>query len=161
MVGPTLKCLPFSYARHKGITAQRHFNAYRSSNATRRAAHGVLRPFDGVILKGFPDFWASGNFLRKFGGKSLYWLWGRLRAIASVGESMDGTFLTKNREDRKNSSDDLFIKPPQVNLQKFNLLRLLLLVLGRGRYWNWQGKAVGNTGSFINPDSCSLWRYGH
>ena len=161
MVGPTLKCLPFSYARHKGITAQRHFNAYRSSNATRRAAHGVLRPFDGVILKGFPDFWASGNFLGKFGGKSLYWLWGRLRAIASVGESMDGTFLTKNREDRENSSDDLFIKPPQVNLQKFNLLRLLLLVLGRGRYWNWQGKAVGNTGSFISPDSCSLWRYGH
>ena len=44
MVGPTLKCVPFSYARHKGITAQRHFNDYRSSNATRRAAHSVLGP---------------------------------------------------------------------------------------------------------------------
>ena len=30
--------------RHKGITAQRHFNDYRSSNATRRAAHSVLGP---------------------------------------------------------------------------------------------------------------------
>ena len=148
MVGPTLKCLPFSDARHKGITAQRHFNAYRSSNATRRAAHGVLRPFDGVILKGFPDFWASGNFLGKFGGKSLYWLWGRLRAIASVGESMDGTFLTKNREDRNNSSDDLFIKPPQVNLQKFNLLRLLLLA---GEVLELAGKGCREHRVFYQP----------
>ena len=37
LVGPTLKRLPFSYATHKGITAQRHFKDYSSSNATRRA----------------------------------------------------------------------------------------------------------------------------
>ena len=37
LVGPTLKRLPFSYATHKGITGQRHFKDYSSSNATRRA----------------------------------------------------------------------------------------------------------------------------
>ena len=34
----------FSYERHKGITAQRHFDVYRSSHATRRDAHSVLGP---------------------------------------------------------------------------------------------------------------------
>ena len=35
----TAAYIPFSHARHKGITAPRHFNDYSSSNATRRAAH--------------------------------------------------------------------------------------------------------------------------
>ena len=36
--------LTFFFARHEGITAQRHFSAYRCSNATRRASHSVLGP---------------------------------------------------------------------------------------------------------------------
>ena len=47
LVGPTLKRLPFSYATHKGITAQRHFKDYSSSNATRRAAHSLPRTWPG------------------------------------------------------------------------------------------------------------------
>ena len=39
--------LPFSDARLKGITAQRNFGAYRSSNSTRRAAHSVPRTWPG------------------------------------------------------------------------------------------------------------------
>ncbi len=34
----------FSDERHTVITAQRHFHAYHSSNATRQAAHSVLGP---------------------------------------------------------------------------------------------------------------------
>ena len=47
LVGPTLKRLPFSYATHKGITAQRHCKDYSSSNATRRAAHSLPRTWPG------------------------------------------------------------------------------------------------------------------
>ena len=36
--------ITFFFARHEGITAQRHFSAYRCSNATRRASHSVLGP---------------------------------------------------------------------------------------------------------------------
>ena len=61
---------------------------------------------------------------------------------------MDGTFLTKNREDRNNSSDDLFIKPPQVNLQKFNLLRLLLLA---GEVLELAGKGCREHRVFYQP----------
>ena len=45
MVGPTWKCLPC-------ITAQRHFNDYSDSNATRRAAHSVLGPANPCFVRG-------------------------------------------------------------------------------------------------------------
>ena len=61
---------------------------------------------------------------------------------------MDGTFLTKNREDRDNSSDDLFTKPPQVNLQKFNLLRLRLLA---GEVLELAGKGCREHRVFYQP----------
>ena len=72
MVGPTtLKCVPLSCERYKGITGQRHLNNYRSSNATRRAAHSVLGP-------ALQSLFCRGKALRHNGTKakgfdSMHW----------------------------------------------------------------------------------------